>query len=979
MAEDSVARKRDLGAIESADPELSNALERLAEEEEQALQHALRDPATVAAPPGFLDKVMAQVKAEDSVARKRDLGAIESADPELSNALERLAEEEEQALQHALRDPATVAAPPGFLDKVMAQVKAEDSVARKRDLGAIESADPELSNALERLAEEEEQALQHALRDPATVAAPPGFLDKVMAQVKAEDSVARKRDLGAIESADPELSNALERLAEEEEQALQHALRDPATVAAPPGFLDKVMAQVKAEDSVARKRDLGAIESADPELSNALERLAEEEEQALQHALRDPATVAAPPGFLDKVMAQVKAEDSVARKRDLGAIESADPELSNALERLAEEEEQALQHALRDPATVAAPPGFLDKVMAQVKAEDSVARKRDLGAIESADPELSNALERLAEEEEQALQHALRDPATVTAPPGFLDKVMAQVKAEDSVARKRDLGAIESADPELSNALERLAEEEEQALQHALRDPATVAAPPGFLDKVMAQVKAEDSVARKRDLGAIESADPELSNALERLAEEEEQALQHALRDPATVAAPPGFLDKVMAQVNSQPPHPPWLYRIREWLSNPGGWFPSPDFGRILWGLGGAANAAVAAIIFLPSSTDSITSLANKASTSFVQRDYKQSGELYLKAADKTAEQTHLEARVRAAEAGRLISKAASVAWYSENYGQARKLYLKAEAQARVRAHKIDYLALAAKAAFSGEAYEESKRLYLNAAQQTATEVHKIPYLIGAAQAASFIGAAQAASSASTINRLDLSKEAYEESKRLYLDAAGIPLARAAKAAWYACDYQTAITILEEQFRGGKETTEMHFILGSAYHIHGNLEKAIEHYQQIVDSDQKDQSHQFVEPAWFNLGVAYAALFKEGQATKELALEALAKSLAEATDRKNRINTIQAAREPFSDRPENTCGEDYYATEDLTPLAELPELNNLLEGTIVQAARFGKSEEEKKRILVVADLEKRIETAAKKAGANQEDPGSPEA
>ena len=155
--------------------------------------------------------------------------------------------------------------------------------------------------------------------------------------------------------------------------------------------------------------------------------------------------------------------------------------------------------------------------------------------------------------------------------------------AEDSVNQERALEAIESADPELSNALQRLAEEEEQALQHALRDPAAVPAPPDFLDKVMARVKAEDSVDRERALEAIESADPELSNALQRLAEEEEQALQHALRDPAAVPAPPDFLDKVMARVKAEdsnqdgpekvnpPPPPPWWERIRNLFRIPEG------------------------------------------------------------------------------------------------------------------------------------------------------------------------------------------------------------------------------------------------------------------------------------------------------------------------------------------------------------------------------------------------------------------------
>ena len=661
----------------------------------------------------------------------------------------------------------------------------------------------------------------------------------------------------------------------------------------------------------------------------------------------------------------MKAEDSMKQERALEAIESADPELSNALQRLAEEEEQALQHALRDPAAVPAPPDFLDKVMAQVKAEDSVDQERALEAIESADPELSNALQRLAEEEEQALQHALRDPAAVPAPPDFLDKVMAQVKAEDSVDQERALEAIESADPELSNALQRLAEEEEQALQHALRDPAAVPAPPDFLDKVMAQVKAEDSVDQERALEAIESADPELSNALQRLAEEEEQALQHALRDPAAVPAPPDFLDKVMARVK---PRPPWLDRIREWLPNLRGRFPSPDSGNIVFGLGGAAATAVIVVFFLPTlssrSADNPT-LSSRSADNMVdlvsayQENPEQYEEINLKAAEQIRVRTNIEPAVQGAATGSLLARAATTALRADRPEEAIDLFKRALEQIGAREKQIEYLAGAAKSAFSAGNYRDAERYYLEVAEKQPKGASKVPHLIGAAQAA-------------------FSAKRYKRSKGLYLEAVKVPLTQAAKAAWYDCDYQTAITILEEQFRGGKETAEMHFILGSAYHSQGKLDKAIEHYQQIVDSAQKDQSPQFVELAWFNLGVVQAARFKEGQATKEPALKALKKSIAAATDKKNRINTIQAALKPFSDRPKNKCGKAYYATEDLIPLAGLPELKPLLEGPI-QAARFGKSEEEKKRISAVADLEKRIETAAQKAGANQEDPGSPEA
>lgn len=208
--------------------------------------------------------------------------------------------------------------------------------------------------------------------------------------------------------------------------------------------------------------------------------------------------------------------------------------------------------------------------------------------------------------------------------------------------------------------------------------------------------------------------------------------------------------------------------------------------------------------------------------------------------------------------------------------------------------------------------YEESGRLY---SELLKDNPEQIAYLSGAA--ASF---------------WQMGK--YEKSKNHYLDIAEKALARAANAAWYACDYQAAKEIIEERTKKEKRTTELHFMLGITHHSLGELSKAAEHYQQSVRVGQKENASQWVQLAWLNLGVVYAARFgdkKEGE-ERTRAVEALEKSIEAAAndkERKDIIAEIQTALEPV-EASDNKCGAAYYAPSDLTPLAGLPELTTLL-------------------------------------------------
>ena len=486
--------------------------------------------------------------------------------------------------------------------------------------------------------------------------------------------------------------------------------------------------------------------------------------------------------------------------------------------------------------------------------------------------------------------------------------------AENSLNRDRALEALESADPALSDALKRLGDEEEQELQQTLREGGTVAAPPDFLDKVLARMP-EDSSNRDQALEALESADPALSDALKRLGDEEEQELQQTLREGGTVATPPDFLDKVLARIPPPPPPPLWILLLREiweWVSNRS-WLP--ETRNIVFGLGGAAATAVIIILVVPDPRHSLADHTLALVSSF-QENPEHLKEIFLNAAKETLAQSNIEDKVQAAATGSLTARAATTAFLTGSPREAKELFLQAEKQSKAKAKKIEHIALAAQASLSAGDYKDAHRLFLKAAKETATVPDRVPYLIGAARAA-------------------FSAKDYKEAHRLFLKATEAPLAQAANAAWYDCDYEATITILEEHFKGEKETTEIHFMLGSAYHGQGNLDEAMKYYRQVVDSAQKDQSR-FVESAWFNLGAVHAARFKKGQEQDlSQALDALKKSIRAAPDKERRRSLIQTAVESARDGTANvdkkkTCGEKFHATEDLTPLDGRPELDRLL-------------------------------------------------
>ena len=127
-------------------------------------------------------------------------------------------------------------------------------------------------------------------------------------------------------------------------------------------------------------------------------------------------------------------------------------------------------------------------------AERVVSQKPEAEDLDAGDPALSRALKDWAAVEEQEVARVQPELGAVTAPPGFLAKVMERVEAED----------LDAGDPALSRALKDWAAVEEQEVARVQPELGAVTAPPGFLAKVMERVEAED----------LDAGDPALSRAL---------------------------------------------------------------------------------------------------------------------------------------------------------------------------------------------------------------------------------------------------------------------------------------------------------------------------------------------------------------------------------------------------------------------------------------------------------------------------------
>lgn len=150
---------------------------------------------------------------------------------------------------------------------------------------------------------------------------------------------------------------------------------------------------------------------------------------------------------------------------------------------------------------------------------------------------------------------------------------------------------------------------------------------------------------------------------------------------------------------------------------------------------------------------------------------------------------------------------------------------------------------------------------------------------------------------------------------------------KAATAAWYGCQYETARHLLESQHGASGDPILQQFVLGTIYHSLGRLDAAQQQYEQVIAAGPSAQ----LEAAWFNLGVVQAVRFRQTQETAALqsAMAAVHQSaaVAEQTSRRQyhtRLEKIADALAPLAQRPPHACGEGYHTTQDLTALSAVP-------------------------------------------------------
>jgi tetratricopeptide (TPR) repeat protein len=147
---------------------------------------------------------------------------------------------------------------------------------------------------------------------------------------------------------------------------------------------------------------------------------------------------------------------------------------------------------------------------------------------------------------------------------------------------------------------------------------------------------------------------------------------------------------------------------------------------------------------------------------------------------------------------------------------------------------------------------------------------------------------------------------------------------KAATAAWYGCQYDAALRLLESRLGNPGDTILQHFVLGTIYHSLERLGAAQEQYEQVIAHGPSAR----LEAAWFNLGVVHALRFRQTHdaAALQSAIAAVQQSAAVArtTSRRQyqtRLEMIAKALEPVEQRPPNACGYGYHTTQDLTALS----------------------------------------------------------
>jgi tetratricopeptide (TPR) repeat protein len=143
-------------------------------------------------------------------------------------------------------------------------------------------------------------------------------------------------------------------------------------------------------------------------------------------------------------------------------------------------------------------------------------------------------------------------------------------------------------------------------------------------------------------------------------------------------------------------------------------------------------------------------------------------------------------------------------------------------------------------------------------------------------------------------------------------------------ALWYDCQFPKAREVLEKYIKEHDDDLWGHFALGTTYHSLGNYQAAIRHYKTVIAHEKGEAA----EAAWFNRGVIQALEFQKSRDPGDLkrVLSYLEKSIELAGDisivrAKHRINRIQEALKPISQRESMECAENY-APDDLRSLAK---------------------------------------------------------
>ena len=166
----------------------------------------------------------------------------------------------------------------------------------------------------------------------------------------------------------------------------------------------------------------------------------------------------------------------------------------------------------------------------------------------------------------------------------------------------------------------------------------------------------------------------------------------------------------------------------------------------------------------------------------------------------------------------------------------------------------------------------------------------------------------------------------YLENSQWDPERAGEYALKAATAAWYGCQYETALHLLASRRGAPGDPVLQQLVLGTVYHSLGRWDAAQQQYEQVIAAGPS--AH--LEAAWFNLGVVQAVRFRQTHEAVALqsAVAAVQQSaaVAEQTSRqqyRTRLEKIARALVPLAQRPPHACGEGYHTVQDLTALREV--------------------------------------------------------